>query len=405
MRIARIDAYPVKLPFKEPFVIANAAFSDLYYVIVRLTTDCGIVGWGEAIPAWEVTGETQLGVIDAIHHFCEPRKTGVDLIGDEISSLEQVKALIGKLNPPDAPQVVWGAPSAKSAIEEAVLDAYGKRVSKPVYELFGGSKMSIPVAHVVGIHGVEETVGRVERAIASGAETIKLKVGTPDVGGLSGFDRDIEVIRQAGELVRRAKPSIRLVADANQGFVTPERTVEIARQIEGCLDWLEQPILAGDRAGFREIRKGCGIPLMADESVHDIHDAQLLMAWGAIDYLNLKLMKTGGLVEALRIAELAEDHGVPCQMGSMLENQIGCAICAHAFCCHRNIVTTELCSLGMLREWVGSGIEVGEHHLELSDGPGIGIEVDEEEIRGHLISEGDSVTYSRIRSGFGLQQP
>ena len=121
-----------------------------------------------------------------------------------------------------------------------------------------------------------------------------------------------------------------------------------------------------------------------------------------MDYLNLKLMKTGGMVEALRMADLAEGYGVPCQMGSMLENQIGCAICAHAFCCHSNIVTTELCSLGMLGESIGSGIAVGEHHLELSDAPGIGIAVDEKEIRDHLVSEGDSMTYGRIRSGFGL---
>ncbi len=403
MKIAEIDAYPVKLAFKEPFVIANASFSDLYYVIVRLSTDCGITGYGEAIPAWEVTGETQFGVIDAIHHFCEPHKTGVSLIGEEIASFAQVSAVVEKLNPTDAPQVVWGAPSAKAAIEEAVLDAYGKRVGRPVYELFGGSKASVPVAHVIGIYGVEETLERVERATASGAETIKLKVGTQGVGGLPGYERDIETIRQAGDIVRRTNPVTRLVADANQGFVSPEQTLAIAREIEGCLDWLEQPILAGDRAGFRKIRKGCDIPLMADESVHDNHDARLLLEWEAVDYLNLKLMKTGGMVEALRMADLAERHGVPCQMGSMLENQIGAAICAHTFCCHGNIVTTELCSLGMLGESIGSGITVGEHHLELPDAPGIGIEVDGEEIREHLVSEGDSLTYSRIRSGFGIQ--
>ena len=402
MKITRIDAFPVKLPFKEPFVIANAAFSDLFYVIVRLSTDCGIVGWGEAIPAWEVTGETQFGVIDAIHHFCEPHKTGVTLIGEEISSFEDVKALIGTMNPPDAPQVVWGAPSAKAAIEAAVLDAYGKRAGKPVYSLFGGRRMPIPVTHVIGIYGVEETLARVERAVATGAETIKLKVGTPEVGGLPGYERDIQVVRQSRALAGQRQASIRLVADANQGFITPEKTLAFVSEIEGCLDWLEQPILAGDRSGFREIREGCDIALMADESVHDIHDARLLLEWKAIDYLNLKFMKTGGMVEALRMADLAEDYGVPCQMGSMLENQIGCAICAHAFCCHGNIVTTELCSLGMLGETIGSGITVGEHHLELSDSPGIGIAVDEKEIRDHLVSEGDSMTYSRIRTGFGL---
>ncbi|MDP6778877.1 MAG: enolase C-terminal domain-like protein, partial [Candidatus Latescibacteria bacterium] len=278
----------------------------------------------------------------------------------------------------------------------------GKQVGAPVYELFGGTGTTVPVADVIGIYGVEETLERVERAAGSGAETIKLKVGTRDVGGLGGYERDVQVIRGGHQIVEGADQPVRLVADANQGFVTPERTLRIAREIEGCLAWLEQPILAGDKAGFREVKAGCDLPLMADESVHDIHDARLLLEWGAVDYLNLKLMKTGGLVETLRIADLAERHGVPCQMGSMLENQIGCAICAHTFCCHTNILTTELCSLGMLAGWIGSGIAVGEHHLELSDTPGIGIEVEPVEIVTHLVSESDSLTYDRIRNGFGI---
>ena len=387
VKITAIDCFPVTLQFKEPFVIANVSLYDLYYVIVRLSTDDGIVGYGEAIPAWEVTGETQLGVIDAIGYFCDPRKTGIDLIGEDITSFEDVKNLLERINPHRDLQRVWGAPSAKAAIEGAVLDAYGKAAGKPVYNLFGGANAPVPVTHVIGIYPVEETLRRVDAAVRSGAGIIKLKVGAENVDNLRNHQRDIEVIKQAKDLINAAGSTARLVADANQGYLIPETAIHVARKIDGCLDWLEQPILAGDKIGFRQIKQACDVNLMADESVHDIHDARLLLEWDAVDYINLKLMKTGGLIGALRIADLAAEHGVPCQMGSMLENQIGCAMCIHTYLCHANIVTTELCSLAMLRECIGSGIEIRDHHLCLPDRPGAGIHVEDGEIEKHLVGK------------------
>ena len=402
MKISSLDCFPVKLAFKEPFVIANGVFTDLFYVIVRLGTDCGIVGYGEAIPAWEVTGETQFSVIDALGHLCEANKTGFDLIGRRIGSLDEVRGLVSDLNPEDRPQILAGAPSAKAALEGAVLDALGKHLDQPVYEIIGGVAQDVPVAEVIGIYPVGETLARVELALKRGPGVLKLKVGVPDVGGLPGHDRDVEVVKATRKILDSRGIGTRLVADANQGFATLDRTVAFARRVEGCLAWLEQPILADDRLGFRKIKRNCDIPLMADEAVHGCGDAKLLLELGGVDYLNLKLMKTGGMLEALRIAELALSHGVLCQMGSMLENQIGCAAAAHTYLCSKNIVTTELCSLGMLREHIGSGIEVLDGRIRLSAGPGLGIEVDEGEIADHLIGPDDSLTYRNTKRNFGL---
>jgi L-alanine-DL-glutamate epimerase-like enolase superfamily enzyme len=404
MKITKIEAYPVKLKLKEPFVIANVTNDDMFYVIVRLETDNGIFGYGEAIPAWEVTGETQFSVIDVINHFCEPQKSGITLIGQDISTFSKVAKLIEKISPKSGINKIWGAPSAKAAIEQAVLDAYGKHVGKPIYKLFNGKNQNIEFNKSISVYSVEETLRRIQKELKQGVKVIKLKIGIENAGGLAQFERDIQVIKHARKLIDEKYPSCRLVADANQGFVTPENTIRFIKQVDGCLDWLEQPILADDKLGFKKIKEACNVKLMADESVHNYHDAKLMIELGAVDYINLKIMKTGGIFEARRIADLAEKHGVPCQMGSMIENQIGTAICAHTFLSHENIKTAELSSYSRLREHIGSGIKLGNNYIRIPDLPGNGIEVNDQDIFKHIIGDEDSLTLKSIKNQFGIKE-
>ncbi len=405
MRITALEVYPVKLAMREPFVIASAVNDDMFYVVIKLRTDEGIVGFGEAIPAWEVTGETPFSVIDAVHHLCDPSKCGFSLLGLEIGTLPEALAVVDRISPHTAISALAHAPSAKAALEQAILDALGKKLGKPVYELFGGENQPIPFNNVIGIFGVDETLRRVERMLAEGARTIKLKVGIRKVGGLDHFERDIAVIREARALIDRAGRSVKLVADANQGYATAEQAIAVIRRIEGQLDWLEQPCLAQDRLAFRRIKQVCDIPLMADESVHGYHDAELLLEDRSVDFLNLKLMKTGGLVEALRTAELAARHDVPCQLGSMLESELGTAFGCHAFLSHPNIRSAELGAFRRLRRSLGSGLQVEGATLRVPNTPGCGITVDEDALRAHLIKEADSATYALARRGFVYDHP
>ena len=405
MKITALETYPVKLSFKEPFVIASTINDDMFYVVVKLTTDEGIVGFGESIPAWEVTGETQFSVIDAIHHLCDPSKCGFSLLGQDISTLAAVQALLYKVSPHDTISAFAHAPSAKAAIEQAILDAFGKRTGRPVHALFGGTRRPISFNNVISIFAVEETLQRVEAMLQKGARTIKLKVGAKTVGALGDFARDIAVITEARALIDRADATVKLVADANQGLCTAEQAIPIIRRIEGKLDWLEQPCLAADKLAFRKIKEACDIKLMADESVHGYHDAEFLLRERSIDFINLKLMKTGGMLEALRIADLAEQHGVSCQIGSMLESEIGTAMGCHTMLCHANIRTAELGAFRRLKESLGSGLQVEGTTITLPEGPGFGIQVDEEKLRAHLITERDSMTYAQARRGFNYDHP
>jgi len=399
MKIRKIETFPIKLQLKEPFVIASVVNHDMFYVIVKLTTDNNIIGYGEAIPAWEVTGETQFSVIDVINHLCEPNKSSLNLIGEDISTYKKVSSLIEKISSKNQPAPIWGAPSAKAAIEEAILDAYGKFIEKPVYELFNGKNRPVPFNKVISIYPIEETLEKVKQELEKGVEIIKLKVGIKKIGDIDNYERDMQVIKEAKELIK-AKPEVKLVADANQGYIDADTTISILKQVEGCLDWLEQPVLADDKLAFKKIKEACDIKLMADESIHNYHDAELLLELGAVDYLNLKLMKTGGMISALGIADLAKKYNVKCQLGSMIENQIGTVICLHTFLSHDNFMGTELDSFLRLRQCIGKGVTTKESHLNIPDKPGIGLEVNDQEIIENLITEQDSITFKQTRNGF-----
>lgn len=379
MKISKIETIPFKLQQKEPFVLATVSNFDMFYVLVRIETDEGVVGYGEATPAWEVTGETWESVVACVRLLSARELIPFSLLGQEIGTLEQVEQLVEAINPLRGLPLVAANPSAKAAVEQALFDAYGKFVGKPIYALYGGRNRPIPFAGTIGVHTVDETLGRVRNVIerASLDATVRLKIGVKGSGGLNGYERDVRVIRQAREMIRLSGKAIRLVADANQGFVDPVTAIDFCQQIDGCLDWLEQPILARDLLGFGEIKRHTAVPLMADESVHSYEDAELLLALGGIDYLNIKLMKTGGLLPALRIIDCAAAYGVRCQIGSMLESALGVSMGCHAFLLRPAVINTGLSAFRMLKVNVGTGLTTRDDLIQLSSDPGTGILVDE----------------------------
>ncbi|MCU0486287.1 MAG: hypothetical protein MUC85_09285 [Anaerolineales bacterium] len=376
MKITAIDTISIKLQMKEPFVIASVTNFDMYYVIVRVQTDAGITGYGEATPAWEVTGETWQSVAACVDLFADGSLLGYSLIGREIGSLEAVREIMETIEPRHDIRLVYGNPSAIAALEQAMLDACGKLAGKPLYEMFDGANTPIPFTRNISIFDVDTTLSRVETGIQQGFGIIRLKVGIRGAGGLPGYERDTQVVRQARQLIRAAAKPILLIADANQGFRDVEATISFCQRVEGMLDWLEQPTLASDLLAFSKIRQAASVPLMADEAVHGYEQARLLLDLGGVDYLNIKLMKTGGLLRALDIYDLAAEYGVRCQIGSMLESSLGASMGCHAALIRPQIVSTDLNSFDLLQENFASGVQFEGVHLRLSQDPGCGMKFD-----------------------------
>jgi o-succinylbenzoate synthase len=370
MKIAKIDTFPVLLRLKEVFKIANVVMRDMRFVYVKILMDNGIVGWGEAIPAWEVTGETQHSVKDAIDNYLSP-----NLIGKKIENYDDLQDCFETFDPEKKPQIVWGTPSAKAALDIALFDAYGKLVEKPVYQILGGRFKAIKPVAAVGIMPMEKTLETVRSKMAQGAKRIKLKVGL-------NMERDFNTVKA----VRETFPKIDMVLDANQGYVTPKNAIKFIKKIEsfGIL-WMEQPILADNKKGLLEVKKSVEIPVMADEAIHNYWDAQLLLEMGAVDLVNIKLMKSSGIHGALKVADLCQDYGIPCQMGSMIESTIGTAAGVHTVLSHKNIKYNELGGIERMESNIGSGITFQDHKLLISTKPGLGICLEEKELALHKL--------------------
>jgi L-alanine-DL-glutamate epimerase-like enolase superfamily enzyme len=335
MRVRKLEAHPLRpLKMNEPFSTTNVLLSDLYFVIVRVETDSGAVGYGEALPAWEVNGETQASVAGCIE-LCKNARQVYDkdlLIGKPIATLDDIRAVMDRLQPVHWPATIAGNSAAKAAIEQALLDACARHQQKPLHQLLDIAPAAVTTSVTSGIRPVSETLGWVERVLALKPKLIRLKVGSQaeKVGEHASLDRDIEVVVRTREMIRGSGQNILLAADANEGFTDAPRALEFCRPVEGLLDWLEQPVLAEDRLAFREISRHVEVPLMADESLHSYGDAKLLVELGGVEYFNVKLMKAGGLISALRIIDLAADHGVKCHIGSMVETSLGCLMGCYA---------------------------------------------------------------------------
>jgi L-alanine-DL-glutamate epimerase-like enolase superfamily enzyme len=373
MKIKSIQTIPIKLYMKEPFVIANVTNFDMYYVIVKVETDEGINGYGEATPAWEVTGETYQSVMACVELFNEGILLGYSLLGREIGSLEAVREIMDTIEPRTGVHLVYGNPSAIAAIEQALLDACGKFLHQPIYGMFGASNQPIRFTRNISILDVDSTLQRVATGIELGYQIIRLKVGLPGGGGLPGRERDVQVVIQSRQLIEQSGKPLLLIADANQGFGDVETTVAFCRRIEGKLDWLEQPTAAGDLMAFSKIHQKTGVPLMVDEALHSFEQAHMLLELGGVDYFNIKLMKTGGLLRAIDIIDLAAEHGVKCQIGSMIESSLGASMGCQAALIRPQVISTDLNSFDLLQENFASGLTLEGTRLLLDPGEGCGM--------------------------------
>jgi len=386
MKITKIDALPIDLHLKEPFIIANAAIRDMQFVLVRIETDEGVVGWGEAIPAWEVTGETRGSVIACVRLFSDAGLLEYSLLGKEIGNLDAVREVMDAIEPKTGLRLVHGNPSAIAAIEQAMLDACAKRAGLPLYRMLGAANRPVEYTRNISILGVDETLARVASGIERGFGIIRLKLGRPGAAGLPGYRRDIEVVRGARRLLEEAHSGALLIADANQGFVTVENALEFCRAIDGKLDWLESPAAAGNPFAFKRIKERSSVPLMADEAVHGYESALALLEIGGIDYINIKIMKTGGLLRALDLYDLAAERGVKCQIGSMIESSYGIVMGVCAALARPGVVSTDLNSYELIEDNFARGLDIVDGRLRLGEAVGCGA----------TFAEGDVVKLLRL---------
>jgi L-alanine-DL-glutamate epimerase-like enolase superfamily enzyme len=353
LRITCIDIYRAAIPMIAPFRISLGVISDADYLFVRITTSSGIAGWGEATPFPPITGDTQ--AINA----AAARDLARLILGKDPLDLEARVAEMRRF-------LAFNS-SVRAAFDMALHDVAGKVAGLPLYALLGGGRRTLATDVTVGLAEPDVMARQAGEIKRSGVGAIKVKLGTTAAEDL----RRIERIREA------VGDELPLRVDANQGWDFPTAVTVLTHLERSGIEYCEQPLAHWDHANFRRLRERVSIPIMADESVFDHHDAFSLTAGGCCDFLNIKLAKSGGIRTALKIDAVAEACGARCMLGCMLETRLGLTAAAHLVSARPNIRYVDLDSHFQLKEDpILGGARWERGTIELPTEPGIGAEVD-----------------------------
>ncbi|KOS59812.1 dipeptide epimerase [Lysinibacillus agricola] len=322
-------------------------------VIIKITTDEGIIGYGEAAPFLPVTGsdaqETQ--------HFIQ--KIATLLIGKDPFYLENIHNLMN--------QVVVGQNAAKAGIDMALYDIIGKSSGQPLYKLLGGNSNQIETDMTLGIDTPENMAKKAVEYTEMGFRILKVKTGINSI-------EDIHAIKLIREAVG---PDIELRLDANQGWDAKE-TIRTMKALEkyNVLE-VEQPVPYWNLAACCQIRESISQHLMLDESVHSPQDALRAIQTEAADMINIKLMKCGGIYQGIKINAISEVAGIPCMVGCMSESRLGIAAGAALVGAKSNIRASDLDSHYLIAEspHITGGFVQDGGLITIVDKPGLGVEV------------------------------
>ena len=306
MTITRITWYAAPIRLTEPFVISLGPLTHANNVFVRLETDTGLTGWGEASPFPTVHGETMEGVL-TLGRFLGPLLLGYPL--GTRGPAKIIELLDG---------AIFGNSCAKSALEIACYDLAARQVGMPLYQYLGGKNRPLWTDYTVSLGAPEAMAHKARWIVEQGFPAVKLKLGRAD--------RDYERVAAVRAVIG---PDLPLRLDANQGWTRAEALDLLPRLERFAIQHCEAPIDRRDFIYLPALRAATRIPLMADEACWDHDDARRLIELGAIDRVNIKLSKSGGLTKALKILHLARKHELPVQVGGFLETRLGFTAAAH----------------------------------------------------------------------------
>lgn len=386
MLVKKVELFEVVLPRRRPHSWATSITQiGQGYVIVRITTDDGHIGYGEAtvLPEWggdfgRYYGESSGTVFSVTADYLFP------VLKDK--SPLALEALMSQMN-----RAIKGHWYAKAALEIALLDVIGKALGQPVYNLLGGMvRTKIPLAHSLGLMDVRSALEEAERAVGEGIRTIKIK------GGLDPA-RDIELIRKL-ESVYQGR--VDFVLDGNQAYRSVAEAVRVINKIEDCnVQCVEQPV-AGIR-NLASVRSQVTVPIMADESVWTHFDTMSLVRAEAVDYVSIYVAKAGGLIGGKKVATVAEAGGLLCNVNGSAEFGVGNAANLHlaasssviSLPCVIPVTTvkgkeqTEVAGRFYQDDIVVEPFQYDNGDLVVPTKPGLGIEIDEDKLKHYSTKE------------------
>lgn len=348
MKIDSIEIIPLNMGLKDPYTIAYDRFDKAENLLVHIESG-GLNGWGCAAPDPHVTGE----------QVKELLLQGQAVLPSFLKKDPFRKALIMKQLKKETP----GSFSLWAAVDMALWDLIGKKADLPLWKILGGYRDRIRTSVTIGICNTHETLRQAEELVQSGFSILKIK------GGLDVLE-DIERI----EALRRALPAaIQIRFDANQGYSIDDALLFIEKSKKLNIELFEQPTIKSRPEHLGVVTQASHTPIMADESLISLMDAFHLVKKGLIDLMNIKLMKVGGLTEAIQVDAVARSAGVEVMIGCMDESALGISAGLHFALSRPNIRYADLDGhFGLIDDPATGTVILKQGYLYPGPGPGFG---------------------------------
>jgi len=368
VKIKAIEPIAVSLPMKKPVQMAGETVVRADNVLIRIESDDGVVGWGEAASAPVMTGETVASMMAAAALMAG------SLVGRAADDFSGASAAM------DAQ--LYGNSGAKAAIEIALHDLVGRATSRPLYALLGQKQRSrMALLAVVGSADAAADLREAQACWAVGYRAFKIKVGLGSAQADAARTRDIcRALKSGGECL--------VSADANQGFGVDDALHYVRAVAECGIDFFEQPVTAHDLDGMyfeTMARVAAATPVLigADEGIHSRDDIERHHARNAARGVSLKAIKLGGLRALLAASRLCDRLGmqvnISCKTG---ESSVASAAAVHVAAVAPALAWgLTVTSPGLAEDVVVEPLAVEYGHVEVPERPGLGVEVDERRVR------------------------
>lgn len=361
MHIQRIQPIAISLPMIKPVKMSFEEILHAENLLVRLETRDGIIGWGEAASAPTMTGETHGSMIAAVHYLAN-KLTGMPL--------EDIGAVMKR-----AGQYLYGNNGAKAAIEMALLDALGKARGKPIYELLGGARRSrIPALRLIGTGSTDGDITETRKRLAEGYVAIKIKVG------VASPEADAE---RARAICAVTGDDVLVCADANQAW-SPEEAIRFVNGIADTrIEFFEQPVAGHDLVGMARVAAASRVKISIDEGLHSIEDLRRHHAMNAAQGCSLKTIKLGGMQPVYDAAMVCEQLDMKVNLACKIaEAGVASAGLLHLAAAIPALDWgVSLSSPYLADDIVAQPLRLAQGHFNVPVGPGLGIEVDEAQVR------------------------
>ncbi|HEY9678136.1 MAG TPA: dipeptide epimerase [Drouetiella sp.] len=333
---------PLDLRTTHPFGISYGTSADSHNLLVTLKYK-DVIGYGEASPV-EYHAESP-DTAAALLKFWSTQ----DILGDDPFAIAEICRRMDKN--------IAGQNSVKAAIEMALHDICGKIANLPTYKMLGLSGLKQPITDfTIGIDSLEMIEKKTKEAVEAGYKVLKVKQGT-------AYDKDII------KSVRKMAKDLPIRVDAN-GAWTPKQAIAMAHFLaENNVQFIEQPLNKNASVDdFRFVREHSPLPIFADESISRSHDVARFA--NAVDGVVVKLAKTGGLLEAIKVIQVARAHGMQIMFGCMLESSLGVTAAVHLSSLVDHL---DLDGALLLSNDPFTGATYDDGILKLTDLPGLGV--------------------------------